>query len=467
MKTLRILACTTLAFAWASSAVRADRPIRPLPTSPLTRIAAEPLPNPAIPGFHFPEAEATVTGWITTGADDQIALHAWGLWTALTAETAQSYEGQPLRVFETWLTPQDLLAHSDATDTAQLQLLPRRRSPLAAFEQLRGAASFATDDRVAGYIKYNPAAADHILRQGLLHLAALQALLDGGAQQITPFPANTLVVKPIFQVVSPDLLVAGRYFQLKAWEGPPPLPQAYPPALWPHAVWVDLQNQGTGSGAVDLAPQSDGSSRTDATTYPLSNFIWFQLSAADAAGLNTDKPGTNAAAGDYALLVGMHVAGRETVRWTWQTFWWTPAPDSPPIPSSSVIAAARPAQLLGAPSHYAMAVAYATETPAQPVVGGRNTGPAIYAYNPWIEAAFSPADLPDSVPGLNRFGMPVMNNVGVQSNCMSCHARSTFNPGLLPSAPRFSGARYTDLSDPQFTGTLQVDFLWSIPRSAQ
>jgi hypothetical protein len=45
--------------------------------------------------------------------------------------------------------------------------------------------------------------------------------------------------------------------------------------------------------------------------------------------------------------------------------------------------------------------------------------------------------------------------------------RATYNPNLRPTAPRFSGARYTDLGDPQFVGTLQVDFLWSIARQAQ
>jgi len=449
--------------AWAQRTAR-------FPAEALTRIALEPLPDPKIPGFHFPEAESTVTEWITAGAADQIALHGWGLWAALTSETNQRYEGQSLRIFETWLTPQDLLAHLDAADSAELSLMPRRRSPLAQLEQLRrrpAAAAALSNDRIAGYIKYDPASADHILHQGLLRLSTLQALLGGGAQQITPFPAAALVVKPIFQIASPSSLVNGRYFELKVWEGPPAIPQSFGPAQWPHAVWVDLLGGGADSGQVDLDPSPDGSSRTDAATYSLSSFISFRLSAADAAGMNADKPGTNAAAGDLALLVGMHVAGRETARWTWQTFWWTPAPDSPPLPSSALIAGSRPAQLSGAPRHYAMATAYAMEQPSQPVVGGQNSGPAVYAYNPWIEAAFAPSDLPDSQPGLDANGLPAANNVGVQSNCMSCHARATFNPGLVASAPRFTGARYTDLSDPQFSGTLQVDFLYSIPRSAQ
>src|SRR5438046_150935 len=81
-------------------------------------IVPEPLPDPGIPAFAFPESEATLTGWITTmtrgdpvtaaPAFEKIHLHGWGLWTALTTEASQAYAGQKLRVFETWLTPDDL-----------------------------------------------------------------------------------------------------------------------------------------------------------------------------------------------------------------------------------------------------------------------------------------------------------------------------------------------------------------------
>ena len=50
---------------------------------------------------------------------------------------------------------------------------------------------------------------------------------------------------------------------------------------------------------------------------------------------------------------------------------------------------------------------------------------------------------------------------------MSCHIRANYNPAGLASAPKYSGARYTSLDDPQFTGTLQVDLLWSLPEMAK
>ncbi len=455
------------------------------------RILPEALPDPHLTGYAFPESEATVTSWITAmtrgtpsttlpSPTDRIQLHGWGLWTALTAETSQMTDGQRLRVFETWLTPEDLLENSTLPGVSALAQLPRRRAPLhtpahltANGETAGGAAAAGTSsgpastDRIVGYVKYDPTSAEHIIRQQLLSASALNALLAGGAQQIPPFPATALVVKPLFQIIKISELIEGRYYALKAWSGPPETVQPYAPAQWPGSVWIDVLGEGRGQGAIDARPAADGSTRTATTTYPLSSLINYRLSAVDATALNADKPGTGASAGDIAILVAMHVAGREIARWTWQTFWWTPDPDSPPAPSSPAIASQRPNQLRGAARSYAMAQTYTMQTPDQPYVGGENSGAAVYAYNPWIEARFAPADLPDSLPGLDPNGLPATNNHGVQTNCMSCHAQANYNPNRRVTAPRFAGARYVDLADPQFVGTLQVDFLWSIGRHAK
>jgi hypothetical protein len=410
------------------------------------------------------------------GATAKIYLHGWGLWAALTSETAQRLDGQPLRVFETWQTPDDLapspLPAISVTETRSL-----RRTPLSSLGQFRvrseGRGSEESPDdanpinRVMGFVKFDPTAAAHIVRQRLLSTEALDALLDGGAQQIPAFPATALVAKPVFQVIKASELVEGRYYALKVWSGPPATPQAYPPSQWPGCVWLDVLGGGEGRGGVDGVAASDGSSRTPESTYPVASIIHYRLSAVDAAGLNQAKPGTGAAAGDYAVLVAMHVAGREIARWTWQTFWWTPAPEDPPVPSSSAIASQRPSQLRGAARNYAMALAYTLFSPDQPYVGGENAGAPVYAYNPWIEARFGPADLPDSQPLNDPTGHPVANNTGVQTSCLSCHVRATYNPHLRATAPRFAGLRYTDLGAAEFVGTLQVDFLWSLPRHAR
>jgi hypothetical protein len=438
-------------------------------------IAAVPLPNPQVPGFVFPESEATVVGWVTAvagggpgaaEASSDMTLHGWGLWTALTLETSQVDNAQRLRVFETWFTPQEL-------SSAPLRVSAGGRSALLHFNQFQHGSAVQErrmetgSDTVFGYVKYDPTASAHIRSQQLLQLSTLNQLIAGGAQQIPVFPPTALSLKSAFEVLTSQTLVDGRYYRLNAWTGPPSTPRAWGPGAWPGVVWIDVMGAGGGSGQIDMIASTDGSSRTDETTYPVSSMINHRLSQREASEFNEEQPGADAAPGDYAVLVAMHVAGREIARWTWQTFWWTPTPADPQVPSSAAIAALRPAQLQGAPGNYAMAMAYDMVSPGQPNAGGANMGDAIYAYNPYLEARFGPQSLPDSQMGYDPSGQPAPNNVGVESNCMSCHARANYNPGGVSTAPRYTGARYTDVNDPQFTGTLQVDMLWSLPEIAR
>ncbi|MBI5769330.1 MAG: hypothetical protein HZA93_16170 [Verrucomicrobia bacterium] len=446
-------------------------------------VAPEPVGSHAIPGFQFPESEATLTRWITalSRSDDtaaaavafeKIHAHGWGLWTAVTAETAQTYGGTKLRVFETWHTPDELAGATPAgvAATAEQRLLAPLRQLAQLAEppaKLDRVAPGLPVSRIVGFTKFDPAAAAHIQSQQLLSAATLDVLLAAGATQIPPFPAHAIVVKPVFQVLAARTLIDGRYHRLPVWTGPPTTPRPFAPADWPGCVWIDVFGGGHGVGDIDSIAATDGSSRTEATTYPVSALIHYRLSAGDAASLNLEKPATDARAGDPAILVAMHVSTREIARWTWQTFWWTPAPDSPPAPSSREIAALRPTELRGAARSYAMSLGYALLSPDQPYTGGENRGSPVYAYNPWIEAAFTPSQLPDSLSSIGPDGRPAPNNVGIQTSCMSCHARANYNPRKLATAPRLSGARYVDLIDPQFVGTLQVDFLWSIARHAR
>jgi hypothetical protein len=450
-------------------------------------ITAVPLPNPQVPGFHFPESEATILTWVQTmgagGADapaafNNVYTHGWGLWTALTMPTSQ-VDGDALRVFETWYTPQEI---SEVPGSLNANLVPpslqpaaRKRAPMQNFVQFEHGldprdrelmAQVNGSETVFGYVKFDPTAAAHVMKQQLLSTAALNQLMTGGASQIPVFPSTALTLKSAFQIITPSSLVDGRYYRLNVWSGPPATPQAYGPVLWPGVVWVDIQGGGSGNGQIDMEASTDGGTRTDQTTYPVSDFINHQITRGEAAEFNANQPGSNVMPGNYAILVAMHVAGREIARWTWQTFWWSPTPDDPQLPSSTAIAALRPSQLTGAPRHYAMSLGYSMSTPSQPNVGGQNTGAAVYAYNPYLEARFGPPNLPDSIPGNDPNGQPSANNVGVNCNCMSCHIRANYNPNNLATAPRYAGARYTDLNDPQFAGTLQVDLLWSLPEIA-
>ena len=449
------------------------------------QLKAVPLPNPQIPGFTFPEAEATLLNWITASsqangqdARKSIYLHGWGIWTALTSETDQVIDGQKARVFETWYGPEDL-SPKTARTMADAVARPRLRTRPKALRQFRHgnrpqpnaqAATAGGVEQVAGFVKYDPSAASHIVSQGLLSVQTLNSFLANGANAIPPFERTSVSLKPAFQVLSQGSLKNGRYYPLPAWPGPPPDAVPFPSSKWNSIAWIDIQGGGGGTGAVDTTAGAnpDGSTRTDATTYPVSSLINYQLNAAEAAAWNSNPPGIgnpNAAAGDYVVLLGMHVTSKEITRWTWQTFWWTPSPNVALAPSSSEIVAARPAQLTAAPRNYAMAVAYSMKSPAQPFVGGSNVGDSVYAFNPWLEAGFGPNDLPSSKPGIYQ-GKPVPNNVGVQTNCMSCHATATYSTAGS-TGQFYTGDQYISLEDPRFPGLLTVDFLWSLPDNAQ
>src|SRR6266478_8143075 len=108
-----------------------------------TVVKPKPLSDPQIPGFRFPEAEATILRWVAESASSdgsvrreaerKINLHAWGLWTALTAKSGEVLEGQELRVFETWYTPQNI---RDSREWRLLEQIPRRPRTLVPLRQL-------------------------------------------------------------------------------------------------------------------------------------------------------------------------------------------------------------------------------------------------------------------------------------------------------------------------------------------
>jgi hypothetical protein len=428
-----------------------------------------PLPDPKIPAYHFPEDEKTIIDWTTMDKQQAINLHGWGIWTALTQLAGEKFNGQELRVFETWVSPEDLISARllGVTDLLKLERAPRLPTVPRQFHHGKLRMTVPTGDAVNQAlvtVKYDPTAARHIQMNKLYEKATLNAFLTAGKTDVPAFPNSAMSLKPTYVTASRSKLIDGRYFRLEVWPGTPDTPQEFGPDKWKQWVWVDVQDPGQGSGTGKIDKVGSEKSRTADTTYGLGRFIYHQLSSTEALVANAVLTGPNTpitVAGDFQLLVGMHVTSREITRWTWQTFWWTPDANDPPSPSSKAIAISRPDQLKAPPRNYAMSIGNDMLTPATPVNGGESKGKPVYVFNPWLEAGFGP--LPDSNPW-NFDGRMYDNKFGMQTNCMSCHGQANY--GTKPNAPGYTADRYIDMADPQFKGLLKVDFLWSIPGRA-
>src|SRR5262249_36933715 len=168
-----------------------------------------------------------------------------GIWTALTLSAGESFEGQPLRVFETWYTPQDIL---NLPAGGRLLAVRREPIPLEMPRQLQKRVKAALpgggEATITGFVKYDPTAADFIVDNKLLSQNALNDPLKQGSTSVPNFPSTAVSLKPVFQVLTGSQLVQGRYFQLAAWPGPPTPPKPFPSNDWGQCVWVDIKDEG-------------------------------------------------------------------------------------------------------------------------------------------------------------------------------------------------------------------------------
>ena len=425
-----------------------------------------PVPFPA--GFNVPTDRTTIEDWVFASPQNTEAMfgHAWDIWNGMFQPSGE-YQQQPdgrreLVVFETWASDVDVF-DSGVTSLEQLaSAMPARNvKPFHVPRQLNHpafaeAAPPDTDpEQVLAFVKYDPVAASHIVTQGYNRASTLneiQASWPSGTpvldRQIDEFEPASIAIKPVWYLVKQTGLTV-----FPVWPGPPSPAKSFGPGDWDTCVLVDPTNQGGGG-----TQQGDcNGTQKDLPVVNLDQFHFQQLTAEEAADILELQPTGDdlkgAAEGDYTILVAMHVTSKELQRWTWQTFWWTTDPDAPDAPSSAEAAAARPANLPGAASHYATCTAYSMVVPAQPITGGTNlceqvTDPGcLFCFNPYLEAGFGP-----STVGPDRYG--------IQTNCMSCHAGAPWPPSA--PVPTYVADQYVDLGGSEFSEVTKLDFLWSL-----
>lgn len=388
----------------------------------------QPVPFPKeIPeaNFTFPTPESDIDGWVKSGDVDSIANHAWCLWLGLNSPSGQKFGNRELAIFETWNVDSELPQSSSLLDSPKIRSVfnPQKLRQSRFHQGNRNELDEVPANSPLGFVKFDPSAVDFILMNRLNSRKTLNGLImQGKIANVPDFPSSAVSLKiPVVQATS-DPSEPG-FYKFMVWPGPPETPQAFDESKWNTWVWVDLDpsHPNTGDGSV----AGPSVARSPNNTYSINQFINFTNSS-----------------GGTTIVAGMHVTSREIKEWTWQTFWWTPDPAAPPAPSSAAISKARPKALLdmGAPSHYAVSLAYSMTGPK---------GEDVYGYNPYLEARFS------DLAGKNQFG--------IQSNCMSCHANATW-PGIKDA---YVGDEEVDILGPQFQGQVRLDFLYSLGEIAK
>ncbi|MBS1511884.1 MAG: hypothetical protein JST86_13640 [Bacteroidetes bacterium] len=442
-----------------------------------------------VPGFHFPEDSNAIYSWMNNKQfpnnydSASVYAHAWGVWAGLTASSGEVYQGDTLRIFETWLgisEIQDLINAGNtqggctATKTQRTMLeRPKQfgHGPTGILKHALMAKRYNdTIDVNPGFwvtVSYDPDAAcyattNSILKQSVINKYAV----ENGVGNIPAFPQKAITIKPTYLVGSAtDSLI-----QIPAWSGPKDT--AYAANLWPTVVYADVKNrQAPNKQLVPAAANDHDPAHIAAATCNLSDFINFKVDAKMAAYMNQEDSTQGlsgqgkAVAGQIAILVAMHVTTKEISNWTWQTYYWTPDPMHPDKPSSDLAASIMPAALKGTVAgHYAVVSSYAMVIPNQPLTGGTNKGVTpIYGYNPYLESGFDTSFAGGNLVFPNKLNPKFY--FGDQTNCMSCHTLAT--PTSLTTRSGVSNDLYTTVqyisnTDPYFVNKIRLDFAWSI-----
>lgn len=421
------------------------------------------IPYVAIDATVF-EQQVVVDGWLDRpGGPDEAAVtgHAWELWGAINADSGFVLEGTPLTVWETWYTDAEVFQDAPEVDDPDARDLG-----LPAQVTHAGTGALTNEAAALSFNRFNRQMADHLLANRSFDSGTLDALrsdLDLAAlpvaeRTVADFPNTAVMVKPVFWIVPGDEPSMMPYW---AGEGPDVASDQANPMwkTWKQCVLVDPTGSATADEDRDCNVGQPGESPAPAGSYPVkrigtdpatSDLYAFRLTQDEVDGLgqftmilddtNVDKQLDEVQAGDYALLVAMHVSTREIPNWTWQTFWWTPDPTT--IPSTPPNATAAPRDVPAPFDQFHSCTAYAMVDPA---------GQPIVCFNPYLET---------DLTGLLSVDRSVTDAVGKDSNCMSCHFTAQYTGNSSQIDYLVNGQ--IDAGDPAwFADGVRTQFSWA------
>ncbi len=436
-------------------------------------------PEPIPPGFDFPANRAALQKLVNDNDVAAMRTHAWKVWAGMTtASTSSLPPGNTLPVWETWLASGQTFT-SPPTERPGPQTTPPREFVAPSQSSHLGLPVPAEENLVVGFNKFDPEMVAYLWAAHpgpgsppdyfYTSKTSLTSLNDAWPpntpiidRKVTDAPARAMEIKPVMLWVDSQQLTA-----LLFWQGPTAstdtnctgltIPQildtsnfaqvenCHPsPNTWTHCVLIDPTVTTTSLVAATQAQfnsaiksQAPGCTDFNNALYGGLNMLYnFPMSAAEAADFNKLQGGS-ASAGDFAVLMAMHINTKEIIDWTWQTFWWQGDRNPPQnYPGSRDGMTSN----VNTPwSYYAMCTAYSQTT--QP----NNMGTMRVCFNPFLETS---KGIPD----------------GVQSNCVSCHGTATASGGVGYPA---NYSQPIDFGGSSFQGHTRTDFSWAIPVKAK
>jgi len=415
-----------------------------------------------------------VDGWINRpGGPDLAAMsgHAWDLWDALNKDTGQRLHGSTLPVWETWYSAEEVyLDKKEVKDPDDRDLDPPNQSIDAGSLAVQTGTAPRIATTVLSFNRYNRQMLDHVHQNQYFDRRLLNAMtqqfdsagLPPAQRTIAEFPTTSVMLKPVWWIVPGD-----RPSMMPYWAGgtADAATDANNPSwqTWKQCVLVDPTGKADNNSERVCNPDQPGQTTMKAGSYGVqkinldlakSDFYGFKLNEDEVGALgqfkeilsNTNKEGKpeEVQAGDYALLVAMHVSTRETTNWTWQSFWWAPDASKPaPLPPD----AQTPPERIRAPfNHFDMCTANFVNTPVD-----QPSGAPWVCFNPYLETDLRGLVTPDRT---------VTTEVGMHSNCQSCHRAARLK---LQGKSDYAVSGHVDKNDPAwFNNSTITEFLWSM-----
>lgn len=456
---------------------------------------ALPIAYPFPEGFDYPKQTPEVEQWVKKREEQRIREHGWYLWAGLNKPTP---DGMP--VWRTWPTSTQAYAVDAGLkqiNPPQVNMIAKNQAnmlrgeepinfnvppyyPVPNFvqknyqdcvsgDQIKDGATFESngDIMVAGVI-YNSTAFSTIRERKLYLASTLDDLNKPGKpndppKHIEQFPRESIVLKPMLWPVK-----GTGYTPLPVWDD---LPASADQGKYIGYEIVGTKRRPKWWRAVAITAQPErrvkqrnvqylydvyrrkGGARLGPITYrsakvvPVESFYHFRfsqealnkLSACDRAILDASaywaykRPFQ---AGDYLVLIAMHIITKEQHYWTFQSVWWHDQPDKGPYATQRPNIP--PEKAPGPWRHYLLTSTYG-------ITQLKNPKKLPITYNPYVELAA---------------GHPI------RTNCMNCHHRAAWphdNSNYEALGPHTPDALDVfTMDNPIFKGLLTVDSMWAM-----